>query len=75
MFFEKIFVTSDNTPYLSLTSSLTYDEKDRSDIFPLLNFFLLLFEIANGCFIFPRRMDDISEIKAEVVADGPAPSP
>ena len=32
---EKIFVTSDKTPYLSFTFNLMYDEKNKSDILPL----------------------------------------
>ena len=51
-----------------------YDEKNKSSILPLEKFFLFLFDIANGNFIFPLSIDEMSDTKAEVVADGPAPS-
>ena len=39
------------------------------------NFFSLLFDIVNGNFIFPLIIEEISDTNADVVADGPAPSP
>ena len=39
------------------------------------NAFLLMFEIANGNFTFPLNIEEISDTNAEVVAEGPAPSP
>ena len=38
-------------------------------------FFLSLLDNEKGNFIFPLKIEDISETKAEVVAAGPAPSP
>ena len=40
-----------------------------------LSFFLSLLDIENGNFIFPLKIEEISETKADVVAEGPAPSP
>ena len=37
--------------------------------------FLFLPDNENGNFIFPLNIEEISDIKAEVVAAGPAPSP
>ena len=65
----------DNTPCLSMTSNLKYAEKSLSDILLEINFFLSLLEIENGNLIFPLKIDEISDIRAEVVAAGPAPSP
>ena len=62
-------------PGLSKTSNLKYAEKNLSAIFRNVNFFLSLFDIENGNFIFPLRIDDISDTSAEVVAAGPAPRP
>ena len=39
------------------------------------SFFLSLLDIEKGNFIFPLKIEEISEINADVVADGPAPSP
>ena len=75
LFFEKIWVILDKTPGLSTTSNLRYAEKDRSEICLKSKFFLSLFEIEKGNLILPLRIDEISDIKAEVVAAGPAPSP
>ena len=41
----------------------------------LNNFFLSFSDKEKGNLILPLRIDDISETNAEVVADGPAPSP
>ena len=38
-------------------------------------FFLFLSDIPNGYFIFPLKIDNKSDIKAEDVGPGPAPSP
>ena len=43
--------------------------------FTTRKFFLFVFDIANGNFIFPLNIDEISDTKADVVAEGPAPSP
>ena len=75
LFLEKIFVIFDKTPGLSDTSNLKYAEKYLSDISTNFSFLLSLFEIEKGNFILPLKIDAISEIKAEVVAAGPAPSP
>ena len=42
--------------------------------FRLENFFFLC-DRAKGNLIFPLTIEDISETKADVVANGPAPSP
>ena len=39
------------------------------------NLFLSFSDKEKGNLIFPRNIEDISETKAEVVAEGPAPSP
>ena len=65
----------DKTPGLSSTSNLKYAEKYLSSMFLKVNFFLSLFESEKGNLIFPRNIDEISETKAEVVAEAPAPSP
>ena len=65
----------DRTPGLSATLNLRYAEKKRSEIFLKFNFFLSLLDIENGNLTFPLRIDEISEISADVVAAGPAPSP
>ena len=75
LFIENILVIAESTPGLSWTSNLKYAENNLSDMFLNLNFFLSLLEIEKGNLIFPLRIEDISEIKAEVVAAGPAPSP
>ena len=75
LFFEKICVIFDKTPGLSFTSNLKYAEKDRSEICLKFKYFLSLFEIEKGNLILPLNIDEISEIKADVVAAGPAPSP
>ena len=75
MLLEKIFVILDKTPGLSNTSNLKYPENTLSEIFLNINFFRSLFEIEKGNLIFPLNIDDISDISADVVAAGPAPSP
>ena len=40
-----------------------------------LSFFLSLFEIEKGNLIFPLKIEDMSDTKADVVAGAPAPSP
>ena len=65
----------DKTPGLSITLNLKYAEKKRSDISLKFNFFLSLFDIEKGNLMLPLKMDEISEINADVVAAGPAPSP
>ena len=44
-------------------------------ILSYLSFFLSFSDKENGNFIFPLKIDEISEIKADVVAAAPAPSP
>ena len=75
LFCENIFVISDKTPGLSITSNLKYAENNRSEISLNLSFFLSLLDIEKGNFIFPLNMEDISDTNADVVACGPAPSP
>ena len=65
----------DKTPCLSKTSNLKYAEKNLSDILAKDSFFLSLFDIENGNLVFPLKIEEISDINAEVVAAGPAPSP
>ena len=65
----------DKTPGLSITSNLKYAEKDLSEICLKFKFFLSLLDIENGNYRLPLKIDDISEIRAEVVAAGPAPAP
>ena len=72
---KDILVIDDNTPVLSITSNLIYDENISFEIFKDLIFFLLLFGIENGNLIFPLTIEHISDTKAEVVGPGPAPSP
>ena len=40
-----------------------------------LSFFLLLLDKEKGNLMFPLNIEDISDINADVVAEGPAPSP
>ena len=40
-----------------------------------LSFFLSLLEMEKGNLILPLRIDAISDTRADVVAEGPAPSP
>ena len=42
-----------------------YDEKNKSSILPLEKFFLFLFDIANGNFIFPLSIDEMSDTLAK----------
>ena len=72
---ENILVILDKTPGLSLTSNRKYAEKNLSEISLKLSFLLSLLEIENGNFTLPLNIEEISDIKAEVVAAGPAPSP
>ena len=65
----------DKTPGLSITSNLKYEEKYLSSIFSNLIFFLSWLDNEKGNFTLPLKIEEISEINAEVVADGPAPSP
>ena len=44
-------------------------------ILSYLSFFLSFSDKENGNFTFPLKIDEISEIKADVVAAAPAPSP
>ena len=74
-FFDKILVTDERTPVLSITSNLIYEEKNSSAMSKLLIFFLFLFGIENGNFIFPLSIEQISDTRADVVGPGPAPSP
>ena len=73
LFLEKILVILDKIPGLSKTSNLKYAENILSLIFSNINF--SFFDDNEKNFILPLKIDDISEISAEVVADGPAPSP
>ena len=75
LFLEKIFVIFDKTPDLSATSNLKQAEKILLSIFLNLSLFLCLIDKEKGNFILPLEIDEISEINAEVVASGPAPSP
>ena len=70
-----MFVIFDKTPGLSKTSKRKYAENDLSSIFSKLSFFLSLLESEKGNLIFPLKIEEISDTKAEVVAAGPAPSP
>ena len=65
----------DKTPGLSDTSNLKYPEKNLSCMLSNFKFFLSLSDKENGNFIFPLNIEEISDIKADVVAAGPAPSP
>ena len=68
-----MLVIFDKTPGLSTTSNLVYAEKYLSSILQNLIFFSLL-EIKRKFYV-ALRIDEISDIKADVVAAAPAPSP
>ena len=70
-----MFVIFDKIPGLSSTSKRKYAEKSLKSIFSNFSFFLSLFEREKGNLIFPLNIEDISEIKAEVVAAAPALHP
>ena len=65
----------DKIPGLSKTSKRRQAEKNLLVILVKFSFFLSFSDNEKGNFIFPLKIEDISETNAEVVAEGPAPSP
>ena len=65
----------DRIPGLSKTSKRKYAENNLFAILLNLSFFLSFSDREKGNLIFPLKIEEISDTKAEVVAEGPAPSP
>ena len=58
-----------------LPAKISYKRDLFCEVLQNLSFFLFFLETENGNLILPLNIDETSETSAEVVADGPAPSP
>ena len=75
LYLAKRLVISDNTPGLSFTSNLKYNEFVYLSLLNGLINLLLLEEIPKGYLVFPLKIDNKSDNNEEEVGPGPAPSP